>query len=195
MSELRVDPVSIDVGHLVKRNLASLYSSLVTRPTGQAVRMAIENVLVEEASPLSLSVIDLSQVTVIDYSCADEVVAKLLLRFLREDRPAEAFFVFRGVRELHRDPITAVLERQNLAAVSETETGRCELIGSVSDAERGAWDVLEAKGEVLPTEVERLLPEGGEAEALDQLVHRRLVFRNPSTAEYRALSDLLRSSG
>ena len=40
MPDFGVDPVSIDVGHLVRRNVASLYSSLVTRPTGQAVRLA-----------------------------------------------------------------------------------------------------------------------------------------------------------
>ncbi len=192
MSELHVDPLSIDVGRLVRRNLASLYSSLVTRPTGQAVRMAIENVLMEEGGPVSLSVIDLSQVTVIDYSCADEVVAKLLLRYLREDRPAEAFFVFRGVRDLHRDPITVVLERQALAAVSETESGGYELIGSASGVERGVWNALEARRRVPPAEVGGLHPGGGVAEALDQLVRRRVVFRDPSTAAYQALSDLLR---
>ena len=63
MSESRMGPISIDVGRLVRRTVASLYSSLVTRPTGQAVRLAIENVLAEESGPVSLSVIDLSQVT------------------------------------------------------------------------------------------------------------------------------------
>jgi anti-anti-sigma regulatory factor len=123
MPESGVEPVSIDVGHLVRRNLASLYSSLVTRPTGQAVRMAIENVLAEEKCSVCVSVIDLSEVSVMDFSCADEVVAKLLLRFLRDDRPRNVFFVFRGIRELHRDPMEVVLTRQSLAAVCETGSG------------------------------------------------------------------------
>ncbi len=143
MPDFEVDPVSIDVGRLVRRNVASLYSSLVTRPTGQAVRLAIENVLAEETGPVSLSVIDLSQVTVIDFSCADEVVAKLLLRFLADDRPRDAFFVFRGIRELHRDPIEVVLKRQTLAAVSETESGAYEVIGSTSWKELEVWQALE----------------------------------------------------
>jgi hypothetical protein len=191
MSDLGVDPVSIDVGRLVRRNVASLYSSLVTRPTGQAVRLAIENVLAEETGPISLSVIDLSQVTVIDFSCADEVVAKLLLRFLEEDRPREAFFVFRGIREQHKGPIEVVLERQALAAVSEGESGTFELIGSTSSQETEVWQAVEGQGRVGPDEVSVLVAgSGGAEETLGQLVRRRLVFHNPLTGEYQALSDL-----
>lgn len=193
MSEFGIDPVSIDVGRLVQRSLASLYSSLVTRPTGQAVRLAIENVLAEETGPISLSVIDLSQVTVIDFSCADEVVAKLLLRFLEEDRPRDAFFVFRGIRELHRDPIEVVLERQTLAAVSETESGAFELIGSTTWDELKVWQALEGRGRVKPGEAPGLVPGNGAEETLGVLVRRRLVFQNPLTGEYQALSDLLQN--
>ena len=191
MPDFEVDPVSIDVGRLVRRNVASLYSSLVTRPTGQAVRLAIENVLAEETGPVSLSVIDLSQVTVIDFSCADEVVAKLLLRFLADDRPRDAFFVFRGIRELHRDPIEVVLKRQTLAAVSETESGGYEVIGSTSWKELEVWQALEGRGRVKPGETHGLVPGNGADETLGLLVRRRLVFRNPLSGEYQALSDLL----
>lgn len=193
MPEFGVDPVSIDVGRLVQRNVASLYSSLVTRPTGQAVRLAIENVLAEETGAMSLSVIDLSQVTIIDFSCADEVVAKLLLRFLEEDRPKEAFFVFRGILEIHRDPIEVVLERQTLAAVSETETGDFELIGSTSFKEMEVWQALEGKGRIKPSEIHALFPGNGAEETMVILARRRLVFQNPLTGEYQALSDLLQN--
>lgn len=186
-----MDPVSIDVGRLVRRTVASLYSSLVTRPTGQAVRLAIENVLAEEVGPVSLSVIDLSQVTIIDFSCADEVVAKLLLRFLEDDRPRDAFFVFRGIRELHRDPIEVVLERQTLAAVSETETGSFELIGSTSWEELEVWKALERLGSVKPEDVHGLVPGNGGEKTLNRLAERRLVFRNPLSGDYQALSDLM----
>ncbi len=193
MPDFGVDPVSIDVGHLVRRNVASLYSSLVTRPTGQAVRLAIENVLAEAVGPISLSIIDLSQVTVIDFSCADEVVAKLLLRFLEEDRPRDAFFIFRGIQELHRDPIEVVLERQSLAAVSETEAGTCELIGSASWAEQEVWAALEGKGAVSPEEVEGLVSKEGAEEVMEGLARRRIVFKNPLTGVFHALSHLLQA--
>ena len=195
MPDFGVDPVSIDVGRLVQRNVASLYSSLVTRPTGQAVRLAIENLLAEETGPTSLSVIDLSQVTVIDFSCADEVVAKLLLRFLEEDRPRDAFFVFRGIRDLHRDPIEVVLERQTLAAVSETESGAFELLGSTTPDELRVWQALETRGRIRVGEIQDFLPGNGAEKTLGLLARRRLVFQNPGSGDYQALSDLLQTLG
>ena len=192
MHDFGVDPVSIDVGHLVRRNVASLYSSLVTRPTGQAVRLAIENLLAEEAGDFSLSIIDLSQVTIIDFSCADEVVAKLLLRYLEDGRPKDAFFVFRGIKDLHRDPIEVVLERQSLAAVAESEEGTFHLIGPVSWQEQDVWEALEKKGVVVDRDLDGILPDPSDRQALDSLVERRVIFRNPLSGEYRSLSSLLR---
>jgi len=66
------DPIAIDVGLLLQRSIASLYSHLVTRPTGRAVRMAIE-AQVAESSRTSLSLIDLSEVTVIDTQASSPV--------------------------------------------------------------------------------------------------------------------------
>ncbi|MEE8148581.1 MAG: hypothetical protein V3T24_13315, partial [Longimicrobiales bacterium] len=153
--ELRVDPIAIDVGLLLQRSIASLYSHLVTRPTGRAVRMAIEAQLAE-SSRTSLSLIDLSEVAVIDFSCADEVVAKLILHFLEEDRPGDALFVFRGVSQIHREPIEAVLQRQSLLAVAEVSSGQFELLGSRTQDEDHAWSVLETRGRVGPGEVEEV---------------------------------------
>jgi hypothetical protein len=191
MADFGIDPVSIDVGHLVRRNVASLYSSLVTRPTGQAVRMAIENVLAEETGQVTLSIVDLSQVTIIDFSCADEVVAKLLLRYLAEERPRDAFFIFRGLKKLHRDPIEVVLDRHSLAAVAETETGGFQLIGSTSWAEDEVWSSLEKERAVGIDDADGIVPSGDGRGTLDLLVDRRVVFRHPTTGEYSALSALM----
>ena len=70
----------IDVSSVLRRTVCDLYSNLVTRPTGAAVRTEIENLLAAWRGP-SLTVIDFSHVNLLDFSCADEVVAKLLLRF------------------------------------------------------------------------------------------------------------------
>jgi hypothetical protein len=193
MPEPSHEPFSIDVGHLVRRNLASLYSSLVTRPTGQAVRMAIENVLEEEASAVCVSIIDLSKVSVMDFSCADEVVAKLILRFLRDDRPRNVFFVFRGIRELHREPMEVVLQRQSLSAVCETGSGSFELVGAASREEAEIWEALEGRGRLEAPELDDLGEGGRAGEAMESLVRRRVAFRDPVSGEYHALSALLRN--
>jgi hypothetical protein len=189
MSELPLDPIAIDVGHLLQRTVASLYSHLVTRQTGRAVRMAIETQLAD-VGERSLSLIDLSEVTVLDFSCADEVVAKLLQSFARSDH-TEAFFVFRGVHEPHRHQIEVVLERQALAAVVEGAPGRFELLGARSSAEGEAWGTLEGLGMVAKEQVRDVFVGDEALEALERLAARRLAFRSPITGRYHALSRLV----
>jgi hypothetical protein len=185
VSGVPVSPVQIDVGGLVRRTVATLYSHLVTRPTGRAVRLAIETQL-EEAGHTSCSLIDLSQVTVLDFSCADEVVAKLLARYLDDNRPREAFFVFRGVAEQHREPVETVLERQGLAAVAD-RGGRCELLGVRSTEEELVWSFVERRGSLPSGEIPVVLQETPDRDALEVLVRRRLVFRSAS-GDVHALS-------
>jgi hypothetical protein len=186
--DLRLDACSVDVRAILQRSVASLYSHLVTRPTGRAVRLAIETQLGELSRP-ALSLVDLSAVSVLDYSCADEVVAKLLLRDVAVNE--EVFFVLAGVQNHHREPIEAVLERHRLAVVAETATARFELIGFWSEGERALWEVVESRRRVSAAELPDIT---GDAEArtwLDLLVRRRLLFRDPILGDLHALSSLL----
>ena len=173
--ELTFPPIQIDVGSLVQRSVASLYSHLVTRPTGRAVRLAIETLLAD-AGDTAFSLIDLSEVTVLDFSCADEVVAKLLMRYQDADRPREAYFVIRGLGEQHREPVEVVLDRQRLAAVIQRADGAFELVGTRSGAEESAWLLVEDRGQLDAAEVSELLAGPDGRSALDGLVRRRLVF-------------------
>jgi len=189
VTDLPLDPIAIDVGDLLQRTVASLYSHLVTRPTGRAVRMAIETQLAE-AGGRSLSLIDLSEVTILDFSCADEVVAKLLQKH-QGDAGLEAIFVFRGVHEPHRDQIQVVLERQSLAVVAETGPGRFELLGARSPDEDLAWRYLEDQGFLGRDEAHALCGASDPVRAFEALSERGLAFRSPVTGRYHALSRLV----
>jgi len=182
-----LSPVWIDVGQVLQRTVTSLYSHLVTRPTGRAVRLAIETQL-QSAGERSLSLIDLSEVVVIDFSCADEVVAKLLESAHASPRH-EAYFVFGGVHEPHRDQIETVLERRGLAAVAETDQHVFALLGSVSEAEERMWRALEQRGAVSEDEIGAVLPDGN---AVQLLIERRLALRSPRSGSLHALSRLVR---
>jgi len=188
----RVEPISIDVGHVLRRSVESLYSHLVTRPTGRAVRLAIEE-QVAGSSRTALSLIDLSDVSVMDFSCADEIVAKLLMRFLDEDRPVDALFVFRGVCQNLHEPIQTVLERQELLAVAQGSDGSCELMGTRTDEVEYVWTVLEGRGRIGAAEVSEVFPGSHHREALDELVVRRVAFAPPGERVYHALSTLVGS--
>jgi hypothetical protein len=188
--ESEVEPISIDVGLVLRRSVESLYSHLVTRPTGRAVRLAIEEQVTGSART-ALSLIDLSDVTVMDFSCADEIVAKLLMRFLDEDRPGDALFVFRGVRQSLQEPIQTVLERQELLAVAQDSDGSCELMGTRTEEEEYVWTVLEGRGRIVAAEVSEVFPGSHHRDALEELVLRRVAFVPRGDRIYHALSTLV----
>ena len=185
-----VVPLSIDMSAVVRRSVASLYSHLVTRPTGQALRMGIESQL-SELGEHCVSILDFTGVVVLDYSCADEAVAKLILRYQRADRPTDAYFIARGVAEQHLEPIEAVLARHALVLVAEVIDSGYELIGPVPEVERAAWNTVQELSNVLPKEVAARVhcSESAAAEALEALANRRALAR--SGASYLSLSSIL----
>ena len=169
----------IDLSTVLREHIAcDLYSNLVTRPTGAAVRGEIERMVSESAGERTFTIIDFSQVSMIDFSCADEIVAKLLLRYNANDSADEIYFLFRGVSDDHKDAIDAVLERHGLALVVEREQG-LKLMGVLSDEERDVWDLLRAVGVASTADVAaRLDISIDDAEArLLALVGRRLIMR------------------
>ncbi|MBB4638789.1 hypothetical protein [Longimicrobium terrae] len=145
----RIAPLPIDLSHAARRSVTSLFSNLVTRPTGRAIRTGVESQIAEMEDAerqVTMSILDFSQVRVLDYSCADEIVAKLLLRYLGEERPAEAFFVVRNLQEHHVEAIEAVLERHGLLVVAVDDDGPVLLLGETDPVQRAVWDALVRRG-------------------------------------------------
>ena len=171
----------IDVSSVLRQTLScELYSNLVTRPTGAAVRTQIE-ALLGDSRERTLTVIDFSHVGMIDFSCADEVVAKLLLRYVAEERGnREAYFLFRGVTEDHWDAIEAVLERHGLALVLESADGSGAHVGGiVNDRERVAWNTVYELGRAARADVASAIgsPPSDCERLLETLHRRRLLMR------------------
>jgi hypothetical protein len=179
----------IDLGSVLRGTVCELYSNLVTRPTGVAVRTEIERAIAETGGR-TVTVIDFSQVTLLDFSCADEIVAKLMLRSVEdaartiEAAAPEGYFVFRGICDRHLDAIETVLERHGLAIVAMVD-GVVQLVGEVGPDERVAWDRLRAMGaadlESFARTLAGDLADGAEASAraaelLDRLAARRLAM-------------------
>lgn len=193
MSDLGdVVPLRFDMSDMVRQSVATLYSHLVTRPTGQALRLGIEAQLTELGA-LCITVLDFSEVVVIDYSCADETVAKLIQRFLRSDRPAEAYFVARGIDDRHRETIEAVLRRQQLAIAAELASDETVLLGDVTRDEEEAWAALNELQRGAAADVAGVLGGGEHAAsaALEGLARRRVVARLDIPRIYFALTALL----
>ena len=169
----------IDVHTVLQRCVCDLYSNLVTRPTGAAVRTEIELLLAAMPGPRTLTVIDFSNVRLLDYSCADEIVAKLLLRSGAAEVPG-GYFLFRGINDAHADAIEAVLERHGLALVAQRASDdRVHLLGVLDDGERQAWETIAGRGLVDSAELAAAAgcsPDDA-ARLLDALHRRRLVMQ------------------
>lgn len=167
----------IDVSTVLRGTVCDLYSNLVTRPTGAAVRTAIERQVVDIGTPV-VTTIDFSQVNLLDFSCADEIVAKLLLRYADADGPS-GYLLFRGIHGGHLDPIETVLERHDLALIAWHD-GFAELHGCVSDDERWVWELVRDEGPMTAREATaRLEASPDEVDALlARLARRRLLMRH-----------------
>lgn len=169
----------IDVSSMLRKSVCELYSNLVTRPTGAAVRCEIEQEL-DRIGERALTIIDFSHVKLLDFSCADEIVAKLLMQYVSVDGPRrEVYFVFRGINESHMDAIQAVLERHKLALVSQLADGAARLIGAIHDDERSAWETMARLGAAPCAEFasESGMPQEMAEQMLDLLWRRRLLIR------------------
>ena len=180
----------IDVGSVLRTTVCDLYSNLVTRPTGAAVRREIEGVLTGLDSP-NLTVIDFSQVGLLDYSCADEVVGKLLDGVRRQAIVTDAYVLVRGMRDDHLEALDAVMQRYDLAVIVEGNDGTWRVVGPLDDSMRTVLDAVQRCGRVVPadlvTEVEQP-PQHVEA-SLDGLLERRLVMREDDA--YVSLQSLM----
>jgi hypothetical protein len=176
----------IDVSTVLRRTVCDLYSNLVTRPTGAAVRTEIET-QVAALEGRTLTVIDFSNVNLLDFSCADEIVAKLLLRFSGgppcadgsgPPPPHDGYFIFRGLHDAHLDAIETVLERHGLALIAESDAG-AQLVGTVDDGDRRAWEEVGRLGTAAAEDLARAIGSSVEdaRTRLDGLERRRLVMR------------------
>ncbi len=112
--------------------------SLVTRPTGAAVRGRIEAALA--TSVATVAFLDFSELDLIDFSCADEVVAKLLLH---TGPSPERYLVLVGLHDHQDEEIDHVLTRRHLAVVAFADhSSRPRLLGNVRPEQREVFDLL-----------------------------------------------------
>ncbi|HRP07407.1 MAG TPA: hypothetical protein PLL69_02870 [Gemmatimonadales bacterium] len=114
------------------------YRDLVTRPTGAAVRHRLVSALRDLERTEAL--LDFSRIGLVDYSCADEVVAKLVA--VLHELPVSRV-VLGGVREDQAEAIEHALIRHGLAVLAlEDSSNRPMLLGAVDDDCRQVFSVL-----------------------------------------------------
>jgi hypothetical protein len=176
---------TIHIGRLLRETTAGPYRNLVTRPTGAAIRGRIQETLA--ASDCLTALLDFSGIGLLDFSCADEVVAKLLLA---DEERGGRFVVLQGLREDQHEAIEHVLTHHRLAvaavAPGEEQEGP-RLLGWVTPDGRAAFRCICEHGAVSAHELAAALGWAvarGET-ALEALALHRLV--RPEHGRYHPL--------
>jgi hypothetical protein len=163
---------TIRVGHLLRETVAAPYRNLVTRPTGAAVRTRIEAALA--ASNCLTALLDFSGVELLDLSCADEIVAKLLLADAERPLPC---VMLQGLREDQHEAIDHVLTHHRLVAAVLPGSGGPRLLGWASTDAREAFACICDRGELSAVDLAFALAwsEQRARDALDDLAQHRLL--------------------
>lgn len=153
---------TIAVARMLREAVTTPYLNLVTRPTGVAVRGRIESVLA--SSEWETAMLDFSDVVLLDLSCADEVVAKLV-RLARQR--LGRVVALRGLDEDLWESIHAVLDHQQLA-VAVLADGTITLLGCVPADVHPLFNTLEPATPLLTAGLSQRLG-WGEARTADAL--------------------------
>lgn len=166
-----------DLYKLLKEELKNGSSDLVTRPSGQAIRERIERDIMNEPEGERIA-LDFSKVGVIDYSCADEIVAKLISRLLGGEY-GDRYILLSGLNENQRENIEVALERKDLAVMAGMRDGKKVLIGSLNNYLLKTLDLILGKGRLTAGELSQTfkLPANTSGTRLLNLYKKRLVKR------------------
>src|SRR4030043_1220856 len=120
-----------DLYKLLKEELKNGSSDLVARPSGQVVRERIERDIVKEKDGEVIA-LDFSKVGIIDYSCADEIVAKLVSRLISGEY-GDRYIILTGLNENQKENIEVALERKGLAVMGAMKNKAKILIGNLDN--------------------------------------------------------------
>jgi hypothetical protein len=117
-----------DLRDLMDEHLVT--SNLVTRETGRSMRELIELRLEREPEGTVVA-LDFSHVGIIDFSCADEIISKLVAR-LQGLEYGDKYVVLHGLTPTHEENIAVALERKKLAVLVSRPDGSWRLLGSLN---------------------------------------------------------------
>ncbi len=166
-----------DLYNILAEELKNGSNNLVTRPTGQTVRERIERDIEREAEG-SVIGLDFSKVGVIDYSCADEIAAKLVSRLLSGEY-GDRYLLFLGLNENQKENIEVALERKGLAAAAEMQGDGRVLLGNLHNYLKDTLEHVAKKKRVTAKELAdaKKLEANTSGTRLLNLYKKRLVRR------------------
>lgn len=121
----------LKLGNIVKEELKNGSASLVTRETGRIILDRIER-KIREINKGEILILDFCDIKIIDYSCADEVIAKLIAR-LKGEEYGDKYIVLQNLSPSQKENIQVALERKDLAILTSDTKRNWEIIGNLNN--------------------------------------------------------------
>jgi hypothetical protein len=173
--------IQYSIYKLLKEELKNGSSDLVTRGSGQVIRERIERDIAKEKNGEVIA-LDFSKIGIIDYSCADEIVAKLISRLVSGEY-GERYIVLNGLNENQKENIEVALERKDLAVMAEMKDGKKLLVGNLNNYLKETLNLILSKGKISGSELSKFLklPANTSGTRLLNLYKKRLVRRIQKT--------------
>lgn len=135
--------IKYDLYKLLKEELGNGSHDLVTRPSGQTIRERIERDI-ERAADGEVICLDFSKIGIIDYSCADEIIAKLVSRLLSGEY-GDKYLLLTGLNENQKENIEVALERKDLAITAEMRSKERVILGTLNNYLKDTLDFIVKK--------------------------------------------------
>ena len=143
--------IKYDLYRILKEELKNGSSDLVTRPSGRVIRERIEKDIVKEGDRVVIT-LDFSKIGIIDYSCADEIVAKLVSRLLGGEY-GDKYILLVGLNENQKENIEVALERKGLAIMAKTRNNKKILLGNINNYLKQTLDLILEKDKITAREL------------------------------------------
>jgi hypothetical protein len=169
--------ITYNLYKILKEELKNGSSDLVTRPSGQVIRNRIEKDMENEKDG-EIIALDFSKIGIIDYSCADEVVAKLISRLLSGEY-GDKYIILIGLNENQRENIEVALERKELAVMAQMKNGKKVLLGNLNNYLKETLNLILKKGKITASDLSEYLklPANTSGTRLLNLHKKRVVRR------------------
>ena len=140
---------------LLKEELKNGSSDLVTRQSGQVIRERIKRDIEKEKDGEVIA-LDFSKIGVIDYSCADEIVAKLISRLLSNEY-GDKYILLAGLNDNQKENIEVALERKDLAVMADMKNGKKILLGNLNNYLKETLELIVKKGKITAKELSEIM--------------------------------------
>ena len=128
---------------------------LVTRETGQAVRSVIAQ-RIAALAPGTVVTLDFTGVGIVDFSCADECLAKLLTRLIAGEYGVK-YLRLCGLGASQRENIDVALERKKLPALLVHHDATWDCLGTLTPHLRETLALIMSRREISARELAGLL--------------------------------------